>query len=242
MPRLDQLLARNLGVSRKKSGQLFRHRRILGPDGKSSLDPKQRVDVSSAPLNFQLDGANIVLHSRYHLMLHKPIGVVTAHKDRLHPTAYALLEGQPLFPELLAVGRLDLDASGLLLWTTEGSAIHALTHPKRRIPRTYHVALAGPWRALPSDGLRLDDGYQPHIRSLNSMERSAMHPALQIPDASRAFASICVESGKFHEVKRIFAALDTAVLGLARIRHGDFELPKELAPGECIPVDLSSFC
>ena len=92
--------------------------------------------------------------------LNKPLGCVTALRDPRHPTAYELLRGAPLFGELRPVGRLDLDTSGLLIWSTDGTEIQRLTHPKRAVPRTYQAALAGPFAPLPAK-LVLDDGHEP---------------------------------------------------------------------------------
>ena len=62
--------------------------------------------------------------------------------DARQPVAYALLRGAPLHAELRPVGRLDLDTTGLLIWTTDGQWLHRLTHPRRAVPRTYQAALA----------------------------------------------------------------------------------------------------
>src|SRR6185369_16796644 len=171
------------------------------------------------------------LHEHYHLMLHKPVGVVTALRDERHPTAYQLLRGAPLHAELRPVGRLDVDTSGLLIWTTDGQWVQRLTHPKRRVPRTYQAALARPFRAPPPDvELELEDGHRPEIASLAVLDRGDLHPALAVPDGTTAFATITIVGGAYHEVRRIFAALGSHVFGLARVAFGDFTLPRDLAP------------
>ena len=138
--------------------------------------------------------------------------------------------------ELKAVGRLDLDATGLLLWTTETPRIHALTHPKRGVPRTYHVALARPWRLPARDEqdrvhVRLDDGTRPRIVTLDALPELERHPALVPPPGTEALASITLLDGAYHEVKRIFAALGSHVLRLSRVAHAGLELPVALEPG-----------
>ena len=105
------------------------------------------------------------------VVLNKPLGCVTALRDPRHPTAYALLRGAPLFDELRPVGRLDLDTSGLLFWTTDGQEIQRLTHPKRAVPRTYQAALAGPFQAAAG-------GFRPRRRtSPADLGRSRLCPA-----------------------------------------------------------------
>jgi 16S rRNA pseudouridine516 synthase len=237
VPRLDQLLARNLALSRRDALRLLRRGFVQTASGEPMRDGKLKIDDAQIPLRVRVDEDEVVLRTQFHLLQHKPVGVVTARRDERHPTAYGLLRDQPLFPELRAVGRLDLDASGLLLWTTEGAHIHALTHPKRAVPRTYQVALARPWSAPPSEGILLDD-YRPRVRSLDGISREELHPALVVPEGAIEFASITLESGRFHEVKRIFSALGSEVVGLARTAHGAHELPPDLAPGECMEVEL----
>ena len=171
-------------------------------------------------------------------MLNKPLGVVTALRDDRHPTAFDLLRGAPLEGELRAVGRLDLETSGLLLWTTDGQWVQRLTHPKRQIPRTYQAALARPFRSVPPE-LALDDGHRPTITALEVIDRHALHPSLAVPEGTEVLATITVIGGAYHEVRRIFAALGSHVLGLCRVAFGRLALPPDLAPGTYVAVDLS---
>ena len=91
-----------------------------------------------------MDSQPLALHDQVYLLLHKPVGYVTALRDDRHPVAAALVKDAPLAGELRPVGRLDLDTSGLLLWTTSGPWLQQLTHPKRAVPRRYQAALARP--------------------------------------------------------------------------------------------------
>ena len=171
----------------------------------------------------------------FHLMLNKPLGCVTALRDGLHPTAYALLRGAPRFADLRPVGRLDLDTSGLLIFTTDGVWLHRLTHPKRAVPRSYHAALARPFRAPPPD-FALADGHRPSIAGLQPLERGGAHPSLVVPADAAAFAAITITGGAYHEVRRIFAALGSHVLALCRVGYGHLALPADLAPGAYRPI------
>ena len=157
---------------------------------------------------------------------------MTALRDARHPTAYALLRDAPLHAELRPVGRLDIDTSGLLLWTTDGAEIQRLTHPKRAVPRTYQAALARAPGPLPAD-LVLDDGLSPAHRARSCRWRAPMRTrASPSPPRHAALASITITGGAYHEVRRIFAALGSHVLALCRVRFGDIELPRDLAAGE----------
>lgn len=236
LARLDQLLARNLARSRRDVAKLLRAGSVTDASGEIWRDARLRVDEQRLPLELLIDGVPLLLRAHVHLVQHKPVGVVTSRADPLHATAWELLAGAPLHAELKAVGRLDLDAAGLLLWTTQTAQIHALTHPKREVPRTYHVALARAWRPAPRDAagqiqLQLSDGTRPRIVELSELEPQARHPALSPPAQTQSFASITLLDGAYHEVKRCFAALGSHVLRLARVSHAGFALPTTLAAG-----------
>jgi 16S rRNA pseudouridine516 synthase len=228
MPRLDVLLARNLGWSRTAARAALAAGRVRSIAGAVFEDP--RTDVAELPLTVVVDDAPLPLHDVVDVMMNKPTGCVTALRDARHPTAYALLREAPLHAELRAVGRLDLDTSGLLLWTTDGSWLQRLTHPKRAVPRTYQAALAGPFQPPPHD-LVLDDGQRPHIESLAPLDRADAHPSLALPADASAFATITITGGAYHEVRRVFAALGSHVLALCRVGFGKLQLPPDLAPG-----------
>jgi 16S rRNA pseudouridine516 synthase len=225
--RLGELLARNLGISKTAAARLIDEGRVRDAAGVPYPDRKAVIPDASTVF---VDGDAVSLWSAALVMLHKPVGVVTALHDHVHPTAYDLLREAPLFPELRAAGRLDLETSGLLLWTTEGALIQRLTHPKRRVPRTYQAALARPFAPPPSE-LVLDDGHRPELLELRPLGPTEVHPALIIPADSGPLATVTIVGGAYHEVRRLFAALGTHVVGLCRTRFGAYELPVDLPPG-----------
>ena len=229
MPRIDALLARNLGWSRAAARAAIADGRVRTSAG-AALDPRVEIDAASLPVDLLVDDERSRLVDRVDLMMNKPLGWVTALRDARHPTAYALLRAAPLHAELRPVGRLDLDTSGLLLWTTDGPWLQRLTHPKRALPRTYQAALAGPFRAPPPD-LVLDDGHRPRIEALASLPPADAHPALARPTGATELATITIVGGAYHEVRRIFAALDSHVLALCRVGFGRLTLPPDLPAG-----------
>jgi 16S rRNA pseudouridine516 synthase len=231
--RLDVLLARNLGWSRAAARDAVGERRVQSEG--TALDPRMDVPASRLPLPITVDGQPATLWDAYHLMLNKPVGSVTALFDARYPTAYALLRDAPLFDELRPAGRLDLESAGLLIWTTDGTWLHRLTHPKRAVPRTYHAALARPFRAAPA-GLTLEDGHRPVIQALAPLPPEQAHPALGQPADTAAFATITIIGGAYHEVRRIFAALGSHVLALCRVSFGRLALPPDLPPGAYRPI------
>jgi 16S rRNA pseudouridine516 synthase len=236
VPRLDVLLARNLGRSRREVARLLRSGSVETLDGQPLHEGAEPISADRLPLEVSVDGVPTRLREHVCLLQHKPIGVVSSREDPRHPTAWGLLEGAPMHAELRAIGRLDLDAAGLLLWTTDTPLVHALTHPKREVPRTYHVALARGWSAMPGE-LVLADGTVPRITELAPLPESERHPALELPAGTQALARVTLLDGAYHEVKRIFAALGSHVLRLARVAHAGIELPRELAAGDWREID-----
>ena len=236
MPRLDRLIARNLGASRKHVTALVKSGQVTLPDGVSPRDPGIAIADASLPCMIQVGGQPLVLRDRFTLMLNKPGGYVTALRDREHPISAQLVEDAPLFEDLRAVGRLDKDTTGLLLWTTDGQLVHRLTHPRSQVPRTYQAALARPHQPFVSP-LVLDDGHEPQILSLAPLGDQDRHPALTVPPEARAFVTITIVGGAYHEVRRIFAALGSHVLELCRVGFGGATLPHDLPMGAWAEID-----
>ena len=234
MPRLDQLLARNTQYSRGEVKRLLKAGAITTSSG-DALD--DWVELTDLPLTVRVFDDEVVLHDSSHVLLNKPLGCVTALRDREHAVAYDYLVGAPLLDELRPVGRLDLDTSGLLLWTTDGQVLQRLTHPKRKVPRTYQAALTQPFVQPPAD-FTLDDGHQPHITELREIDGSTAHPSLARPADTALYASITITGGAYHEVRRIFAALGSHVTALCRVSFGPLVLPDDLPLGEYRPLRL----
>jgi 16S rRNA pseudouridine516 synthase len=227
--RLDVLLARNLGCSRTAVRGIIADGGVA-VDGAPVMNPRHPIAADRLPLAVTVDGVERRLFDRVRILMNKPLGCVTALRDARHPTAYALLQDVPLHAELRAVGRLDLDTTGLLLWTNDGAEIQRLTHPRRAVPRIYQASLAGPFAPLPAR-LRLDDGYEPNVLELRELPRAEAHPSLTVPADTARLASITIGGGAYHEVRRIFAALGSHVLGLCRVQFGALALPPDLMPG-----------
>ena len=233
MPRLDELLSRNLGVSKGTVGKMVDDERVSSVDGVLFTERKAPLLAreGAGPPVVLVDGQPVTLLESAVVLQHKPVGVVTALRDSRHPTAYSLLNDAPLAAELRAAGRLDLDSSGLLIWTTDGMLVQRLTHPKRRVPRTYQAALAGPLREPPPD-LTLEDGHRPELVELRALSRADVHPGLLLPEGDCELATITIVGGAYHEVRRIFAALGSHVLALCRVQFGPYTLPTDLPAGK----------
>ena len=237
MPRLDHLLAHNLGCSRTDAKRLIGSRAVSDSAGLPLEDGAADVPDSELPYGVRIHGEAYSLYDQSHVLLNKPAGCVTALRDHLHPVAYDYVQGAPLHGDLRPVGRLDLETTGLLLWTTDGAWLQRLTHPKRRVPRTYQAVLAGPFAPLPAD-LTLADGHRPDITDLTEIDASQLHPSVIRVEGAVAFASMTITGGAYHEVRRIFAAMGNHVLSLCRVRFGRLDLPEDLATGTYRPIDI----
>jgi 16S rRNA pseudouridine516 synthase len=236
MPRLDRLLARNLDCARARARELIAAGQVIGDDGRTLSDARAEIAMSALPMRVRVDDDPIELRDSVYLMLNKPEGTVTALRDEIHPVAYDLLRSAPLHHELRAVGRLDLETTGLLLWTTDGTWLHQLTHPRGKIVRTYQAALARPYAPPPVE-LVLEDGHRPVIVDLATAAAGDLHPSLARPSDAATYATISVIGGAYHEVRRIFAALGSHVLALCRVGFGKLALPADLPPGTFRLID-----
>ncbi|MBQ6382238.1 MAG: rRNA pseudouridine synthase [Clostridia bacterium] len=220
--RLDKWLgALNLG-SRKQVQELVRAGKVRA-DGQTVRDPGESFDPETTVLEVGgklLDGRLV-----RHVMLHKPAGVLTAARDPKQPTVMDLLD--PVYARLgcMPVGRLDKDTTGLLLLTTDGELNHRLLSPERHVYKRYRATVAGTLTA--ADVSRFAEG-------LDLGDFTALPAELRILSAGEdtSEAEVTVREGKFHQVKRMFGAVDHEVLTLHRCSFGPLELDPGLQPGE----------
>jgi len=173
-----------------------------------------------------LDGQSIEPPGPRYFMLHKPAGYVSATVDTAHPTALELLRGEPRCLDLQIAGRLDRDTTGLLLLTDDGDWNHRLTSPARQCEKVYRVQLRDP--LSPQAIARLEDGIL-----LRGEQRPTRPARVAITDhTERRQVLLTILEGKYHQVKRMFAATGNLVLGLHRESIGGITLDPNLGPGE----------
>jgi 16S rRNA pseudouridine516 synthase len=187
-----------------------------------------------------VQGTPWACHERAYLMLHKPAGTECSQKPSAWPSIYTLLPG-PLRQRpqkgavqgVQAVGRLDQDTTGLLLLTDDGAFIHRMNSPKKHVPKVYEVNAKHPVTATMVErllaGVVLDDDPRP------------VRAAACTITGERAL-SLTLTEGKYHQVKRMVAAVGNRVEALHRSRIGSLQLPPDLAPGQwrwLTPADLA---
>ncbi|MCC5879862.1 MAG: 16S rRNA pseudouridine(516) synthase RsuA, partial [Idiomarina sp.] len=220
--RLDKFVSASTGLSRKEAARAIRAEEIFidgEPCKKAARPVSDTQDISWLGQPLQIIGL------RY-IMLHKPEGVVSSTDDPVHPSVFMLLD-EPKQELIHCVGRLDVDTTGLLLLTDDGKWSHRITSPKRQCPKTYLATLADPLSQ--SDISEITDKFAQGI--MLKGEETATQPAvLEMIDASTA--RLTVTEGRYHLVKRMFAAMGNKVNELHRESIGGLLLDESLQPGE----------
>ncbi len=200
--------------------------------GTRVTDPATEVDVGAAgaPLAFRVQGRHWVYQPRAYLMLHKPAGYECSHRPGAWPSVYTLLPAplrqRPTAGKVAgvqAVGRLDQDTTGLLLLSDDGAFIHSMNSPRHHVPKVYEVgcrhAVDERQPARLRSGVVLDDDPQPVA-------------AAAAEATGERQLRLTLTEGKYHQVKRMLAAVGNRVETLHRSQIGGLRLPAELAPGE----------
>ena len=220
--RLDKVLASTGKWSRREVKMLVRQGRVL-VDGVPAASPEQKVDPDAVQLC--VNGEEIAYRRYTWLMLNKPAGYLSATSDGRGATVLDLLPQELQRLGLFPVGRLDKDTEGLLLITDDGALSHALMSPNRHVEKEYEAVVDG---ALAADavsrfeqGMTLRDGTECKSAKLEILETE---PELRV--------RVTLKEGKYHQVKRMIAAVGGTVTALKRLRLGGLWLDKTLAPGE----------
>ena len=197
-------------------------------DGETVTDAA--AEVAEHGLRFSVQGVPWAYHELAYLMLNKPSGTECSQKPSTYPSIYTLLPA-PLRQRpqkgpvqgVQAVGRLDQDTTGLLLLTDDGKFIHRLNSPRHHVPKVYEVSTKHAIDARQVqrllEGVVLDDDPKP-VRAAACEAVSEQHLRLTLTE------------GKYHQVKRMLAAVGNRVEGLHRSQIGSVPLPADLASGQ----------
>lgn len=216
--RLDKYLSNFSGLSRKEARQVIKRGDVL-VDGQMLTDPASLI---AADAQVQWSGMTVAPAGPRYFMLHKPAGYVCANRDGQHPTVFDLLDEDDI-DTLQVAGRLDIDTTGLVLITDDGQWNHRVTSPKAHKAKIYRVQLA-----TPIDPAAVDDFAKGILlRSEKKRTRPAELELLTAQDVR-----LTLHEGKYHQVKRMFAAFNNHVERLHRERIAGIVLDDDLAPGE----------
>lgn len=217
--RLDKLISDTGSASRREAKELVKAGRVrIDMRIASSADQKLDPDLSTV----YIDGVPLDYKKNRYIMMNKPNGVLSATEDAGQQTVVDLLPESLKRQELFPVGRLDKDTTGLLLLTNDGGFSHSIITPKKHVAKVYRAAVTGildesDIKAF-EEGIILADGTE------------CMSAKLEIERPSVGLAT--VYEGKYHQVKRMFAARGKHVTALHRLSIGGLSLDPELKPGQ----------
>jgi 16S rRNA pseudouridine516 synthase len=222
----DILFSQGFGTRRVCAGLI--QQGLVSVGGQVQGEPA--ADFDTAGLRFQVQGREWEFHDKAYVMLHKPAGTECSQKPSTYPSIYTLLPAplrqrpqKAAVQGVQAVGRLDQDTTGLLLLTDDGQFIHRMNSPRHHVPKVYEVTTKHPLdesqvsRLL--QGVVLDDDPRP-VRAAACEIAGDHHLRLTLTE------------GKYHQVKRMLAAVSNRVEGLHRSSIGSLALPPDLAPGQ----------
>ncbi|MBR5453273.1 MAG: rRNA pseudouridine synthase [Clostridia bacterium] len=216
--RLDKFFS-EMGILSRKECAVAAKRGRITLDGK----PVTRADVHIDPENstVTLDGERVGYEKYLYIMLDKPAGVLSATEDKRQSTVLDLLEDRHRKLELFPCGRLDKDTTGFLLMTNDGDLAHRLLSPRYHVEKTYAYTLRDPLSV--SDALRIEAG-------VDIGEKNITAPA-KVESTGENEGLITITEGKFHQIKRMFAAVGNEVTALRRVRFGGIDIDPDLGPG-----------
>lgn len=218
--RLDKFLADTTDLTRSLATKAVKSGRVLV----NGVKPKSAAAKVADSDEITLDGERLILQTGYrYILLHKPAGYVCANRGSAHPLVFDLLKGITNRLDMHTVGRLDLDTTGLLLITDDGQWSHHLTSPRHHQPKVYRAWLAEDLCADAEQrcerGILLDDDPVP------------TKPA-QLQRISDREVLLTIHEGRYHQVRRMFAAMGNHVEHLHREQVGEFVLDPSLPVGE----------
>lgn len=220
--RIDKFLS-NMGFGSRKEVKKLLKAGVVHVNEKIIKDPSFHLSPEEDTVTA---GGETIKYKKYiYLMLHKPAGVISATEDVRESTVIDLLDEEDIIFDPFPVGRLDKDTEGLLLLTNDGQLAHQLLSPKKHVPKTYYAEIRGEVSVTDIEafrkGVTLDDGYFTKPGELEIIEAG---------DHSKILLTIT--EGKFHQVKRMFEAVNKKVIYLKRMKMGKLVLDENLDKGE----------
>lgn len=228
MMRLDKLLAHTGFGTRKEVKKIIRDK-YVSVNGEVVRNAGEKVDPDKDDV--RISGQRIYYEEFVYFMLNKPAGVISATEDYVHDTVIDLLEPADSVQEPHPVGRLDKDTEGLLLLTNDGKLTHQLTSPKKEVDKTYYAFVSG--RVDQEDIEKFKEGILLKEDDEDYLTLPADLEILEVDEeAETSEVYVTIREGKFHQVKRMFHAVDKEVLYLKRISMGDLALDENLELGE----------
>lgn len=221
--RLDKLISSQGFYNRKQAQQLIKDG-FVKVDGITVRDRGFHIDPKISSVTVK--GEEFRIEQYVYLMLNKPKGVVSATNDARVRTVIDLVPEKYKNRNLFPAGRLDITTTGFVLITDDGDFAHRILSPKNHIEKTYEARLAEAVTEKQlrevADGITLGDGTECMPAKLRVIE-----------DSDNPLVEIKICEGKYHQIKRMFAAAGNGVIELKRTKMGALELDGKLPEGEC---------
>ena len=217
--RLDKFLCESTDLTRSQARRVLSDEQIT-VNGEIVTRPTHMIKEGDT---VQWEGETIAPVGLRYLMMNKPVGYECTLRNSQHPMVLSLLDIEKK-DRLHTVGRLDVETSGLLLITDDGQWTHRIISPKHQCDKVYLATLAEPLCAEAEE--RFAVGIQ-----LEGEDKLTLPATLE--RVSELQARLTIQEGKYHQVRRMFAALGNFVNALHRERIGQVNLDPDLAPGEC---------
>ena len=217
---LERILSKQ-GFGTRKQCRIMIINKEITVNGELCDDPDAEFALEN--LSFTIKGEAWDYKENSYLMMHKPSNYECSHKTQHHPTIYSLLPHPLVVRDVQCIGRLDEDTTGLILISDDGQFIHKMSSPKRKVPKIYQVTCKHP--IVEANIHALLEG----VKLLDEAETIA---ALDVIQISENVIHMTLAEGKYHQVKRMVAAISNRVEHLKRIQIGQLKLPDDLKVGE----------
>lgn len=209
------------GFGSRKACRIMVRQGEVTVNGDACDDPFAEFDTEN--LNFSVNGEPWRYREKAYLMLHKPANYECSHRTQHHPTIYSLLPYPLVARDVQCIGRLDEDTTGLILLSDDGQFIHRMSSPKWKVPKVYEVTAK---HAV--DEKQISD----LVKGVQLVDEPAPIAALACKQISDHVIHLTLAEGKYHQVKRMVAAIGNRVESLKRIRIGELNLPDDLVVGQ----------
>lgn len=223
MERIDKIIASQGKYSRSEVRKLVKSG-LVTVDGVIVKGAAVKADLEKSVIC--VSGERLGYKKHIYIMLNKPQGVISASNDKTQKTVVDLVPEQLRREGLFPAGRLDSDTRGFVLITDDGDFAHRILSPKNHIMKTYHAVLLHPLSDEDirhfREGIELKDGtlcLEAQVRMLENTKEPT--------------AEVMIHEGKYHQVKRMFAALGNKVVDLRRVKMGGLSLDESLSEGQC---------
>ncbi|MFM9835504.1 MAG: 16S rRNA pseudouridine(516) synthase [Methylophilaceae bacterium] len=222
MAKLDlERILKNQGFGTRKMCRILIINEEVTVNGELCDDPDAVFALEN--LRYTVKGESWEYRERSYLMMHKPAHYECTHKTQFHPTIFTLLP-QPLVERgVQCIGRLDEDTTGLILISDDGQFIHKISSPKHHVPKVYEVTCKHPL---------VEANIHALLGGVKLVDEDETIAALAVEKVSDNVIQMTLAEGKYHQVKRMVAAIGNRVEVLKRIQIGKLKLPEDLKVGE----------